>query len=210
MSSFSRLVVLLPLLATTSVAAADGPPELHTGAHALIVELKMGGKDRELYHDVWIRSEEGRLTLEVRKDPPPIEGGLGSRPRGLGGPQQEQYVQESGDEQPKADDARPMPPVTPKRGLGSKMGGPHEGQEVWIAKGREFTGRIDEEGKLCFGITHVRDGKVVSLHFVGRPNGTGAKGKVHLLTVGQRPVKGTWELYNPGYLIPGFNGASPF
>jgi hypothetical protein len=103
-----------------------------------------------------------------------------------------------------------MPPSKPKRGLGSKMGGPQEGQEVWIAKGREFTGRIDEGGKLCFGITLVRDGKVVSLHFVGRPNVTGAKGKFHLLTVGQRPVKGTWELYNPGYLIPGFNGASPF
>jgi hypothetical protein len=210
MLSFSRLVVLLSLLATTSVAAADGPPELHTGAHALIVELKIGGEERELYHDVWIRSEEGRLTLEVRKDPPPIEGGLGSRPRGLCGPQQEQDVSESGDEQPKADDARPMPPSEPKGGLGSKMGGPHEGQEVWLAKGREFTGRIDEEGKLRFGITLVRDDKVVSLHFVGRPNGTGAKGKVRLFTVGQRPVKGTWELYNPGYLIPGFNGAPPF
>ena len=210
MSSFSRLVVLLLTLATTSVAAANEPPELHTGAHALIVELKMEGKERELYHDVWIRIEEGQLTLEVRKDPPPIEGGLGSRPRGLGGPQQEQTVPESGDEQPKADDARPMPPSKPKSGLGSKMGGPHEDQEVWLAKGREFTGRIDEEGKLRFGITLVRDDKVVSLHFVGRPNGTGAKGKVRLLTVGQRPVKGTWELYNPGYLIPGFNGASPF
>jgi hypothetical protein len=210
MSSFFRLVVLLSLLATTSVAAADGPPELHTGAHALIVELKIGGEERELYHDVWIRSEEGRLTLEVRKDPPPIEGGLGSQPRGLGGPQQERDVPESGDEQPKADDARPMPPSEPKRGWGSKMGGPHEGQEVWLAKGREFIGRIDEEGKIQFGITLVRDGKIVSLHFAGRPNGTGAKGKVRLLTVGERPVRGTWELYNPGYLIPGFNGASPF
>lgn len=103
-----------------------------------------------------------------------------------------------------------MPPSKPKRGLGSKIEGPHEGQEVWLAKGREFTGRIDAEGKLRFGITLVRDDKVVSLHFLGRPNGTWAKGKVRLLTVGQRPVKGTWKPYNPGYLIPGFNGDSPF
>jgi hypothetical protein len=210
MSAFSRLVVLLSLLATTSVAAANEPPELGTGAHALIVELKMEGKERELYHDVWIRSEEGRLALKVRKDPPPIEGGLGSRPRRPGGPHQEQTGPESGDGQSKANDARPMPPSKPKRGWGSKMGGPYECQEVWIAKGRELTGRIDKEGKICFGITLVRDGKVVSLHFVGRPNGTGGKGKVHLLTVGQRPVEGTWELYNRGYLTPGFNGASPF
>jgi hypothetical protein len=210
MSSFSRLVILLSLLGTTSVAVADEPPELHTGAHALIVKLKMEGKERELYHDVWISSEEGRLTFEVRKDPPPIKGGLGSRPRDLGGPKEEQTSPESGDEQLKAEDARPMPPSELKRGWGQKMEGPHEGQEVWLAKGREFTGRIDAEGKLRFGITLVRDDKVVSLHFVGRPNGTGAKGNVHLLTVGQRPVKGTWELYNPGYLVPGFNGASPF
>ena len=210
MSSFSRLVVLLSLLATTSVAAADEPPELHTGAHALIVKLKMAGKERELYHDVWIRSEEGRLSLEVRKDPPPIEGGLGWRLRDLDEPKQQQTAPKSGDEQPKADDARPMPPSKPKTGWGSKMGGPHEGQEVWLAKGREFIGLIDEEGKMQFGITLVREGKIVSLHFVGRPNGTGAEGKVRLLTVGERPVNGTWELYNPGYLIPGFNGASPF
>ena len=161
MFSFFRLVVLLSLLATTSVAAADGPPELHTGAHALIVELKTGGEERELYHDVWIRSEEGRLTLEVRKDPPPIEGGLGSQPRGLGGPQQEQDVPEPGDEQPKADDPRPVPPSKPKRGWGSKMGGPHEGQEVWLAKGRKFTGLIDEDGKAmgvqARGKLRVRD-----------------------------------------------------
>ena len=117
---------------------------------------------------------------------------------------------ESGDAQTKADDAKPKPRSEPKRGWGSKMGGPHEGQEVWLAKGREFIGRIDEEGKIQFGITLVRDGKIVSLHFAGRPNGTGAKGNVRLLTVGERPVRGTWELCNPGYLIPGFNGASPF
>lgn len=206
MPSFSRLVVLLFLLAYTSVAVADDPPELHT----LNVKLKMVGKERELYHDVWIANEKGRLTFEVRKDPPPIEGGLGSRPRDLDGPKEKQTSQKSGDEQPKADDAEPMPPPEPKRGLGSKMEGPHEGQEVWLANGRKFIGRIDAESELRFGITLIRDEKIVSLHFVGRPNGTGAKGKVHLLTVGQRPVKGTWELYNPGYLIPGFNGVSPF
>jgi len=210
MSSFSQLFVLVSLLATTSVAAADEPPELHTGAHALIVKLKMAGKERELYHDVWITNEEGRLTFEVRKDPPPIKGGLGSRRRDLVEPKEEQGSPKSGNEQPKAEDPKPMPPSRPTRGLGSKMQGPHEGQEVWLAKGREFTGLIDEEGKIHFGVTLVREGKVVSLHFVGQPNGTGAKGKAHLLTVGQRPIKGTWELYNPGYLIPGFNGASPF
>lgn len=210
MSWYSRFALLVSLLATTSVAAANEPPELHTGAHALIVKLKMGEKERELYHDVWIRLEEGQLTLEVRKDPPPIEGGLGSQLRDLGEQPKVQTVPKSDDDKPTAEDQKPMPPSAPKWGWGSKVAGPHDGQEVWLAKGRKFTGRIDAEGKLSFGITLVRDDKVISLHFVGRPNGTGARGKVHLLTIGQRPVEGTWELYNPGYLIPGFNGASPF
>ena len=115
MSSFSQFVVLLSLLATTSVAAADEPPELHTGAHALIVKLKMAGKERELYHDVWIRSEEGRLSLEVRKDPPPIEGGLGWRLRDLDESKQQQTAPKSGDEQPKADVNNTARPIDDKR-----------------------------------------------------------------------------------------------
>lgn len=67
-------------------------------------------------------------------------------------------------------------------------------------------------GVIRFGVTTTRDGRLVSLHFVGRSSFTGASVKVFLLSSEEPFLEGTWKLINPftnARLIPDFNGAGP-
>ena len=77
---------------------------------------------------------------------------------------------------------------------------------------RKLHGIADTEGDIRFGVTTIHDGKLVSLHFVGRRSLGGASGRVYLLSSKEPVREGAWYLKNPFSrgAVPGFNGTSPF
>jgi hypothetical protein len=140
-------------------------------------------------HDVKVRSKGEQLTLIVLADKEDHEADKADSKRvqgGLGNPSEDGTAKSS--ESPSG----PNPLLSAKRKL---------------------YGSVDTEGIIRFGVTTTHDGKLVSLHFVGRSSIGGASGKVYLLST-QGPVcEGTWYLKNSfsrGGSVPGFNGTSPF
>ena len=169
--------------------------DLAKGPHSLIATFHEKDARWNFFHDVKVRSKSGQVTLVVLHDLAK-EGDRGS-----------------GNEEPD------LKPNTGGFGDPSKDGAvkwPRRpaGQEPWLLPKRKLHGSINAEGIVQFGVTVARGGRLVSLHFVGRPSVTGASGKVYLLSSEKPVLEGTWKLNNPvayGRLIPGFNGAqSPF
>ncbi|MEM1070980.1 MAG: hypothetical protein AAGI63_18890 [Planctomycetota bacterium] len=78
-----------------------------------------------------------------------------------------------------------------------------EGAASLLPTGKTIEGRIEKKRKMQFGFTALRNGELQSLHFVGEPSGTGASGKVFLLSAGKQQLVGDWQLYSVGYLIGG-------
>ena len=90
---------------------------------------------------------------------------------------------------------------------------PKSGQSRLLSAKRNLHGSIDTEGNTQFGVTTIRDGKLVSLHFVGRLSLGGASGKVYLLSSKEPVREGAWYLKNSfsrGGSVPGYNGTNPF
>ena len=167
---------LIPLLFLgTSVVAAE--PVLRPGTYSLRATFDVNGEAITFFHDVNVRRKSGKVTIAVLKDIAP----------------------QKGEEQPreKLDDAESI-------STGGFGGGVHRewrsrpvGQDPWLKRGRKFYGAIEEEKFVRFGFTCVRNGRLVSLHFVGRPSEKGAIGKVQYLSEDMTAVEGEWELYHP-------------
>jgi hypothetical protein len=189
-----RMTAALLLLCFVAESRAQDKARIATGEHSLIATFDEKDSRRNFFHDVNVRSKSERLTLVVLDD-----------------------LAEKQDEAEEADEA------VSKQAKGG-LGDPSEdgtakwparplGQEPWLSPKRKVHGTVDAEGVIRFGVTTTRDGKLVSLHFVGRSSFAGASGKVFQLSSEEPVLEGTWKLNNPftdGGLVPGFNGASPF
>jgi hypothetical protein len=170
---------------------AQDKARMATGEHSLIATFDEKDSRRNFFHDVNVRSKSERLTLVVLDDIAKKENRAekaDSKPAkgGFGDP---------------SEDGTAKWPARPS------------GQSPWLSPRRKLHGTVDAEGMIRFGVTAVRDGKLVSLHFVGRSSFAGASGKVFLLSSEEPVLEGTWKLINPftnARLVPGFNGASPF
>ena len=94
----------------------------------------------------------------------------------------------------------------------AKSSEPLSEQEPLLSAKRKLHGIVDTEGDIRFGVTTIHDGKLVSLHFVGRLRLGGASGKVYLMSAKEPVREGAWYLYNPFSpgAVPGYNGPSPF
>jgi hypothetical protein len=140
-------------------------------------------------HNVTVRSKADQLTLivlDVKKDREADTADLKRVQGGLGNP------------------------------LGNDAANSSErrsGHMPFIVAKQKLNGTIDKEGDIRFGVTTIHDGKLVSLHFVGRSSLGGASGKVYLLSSTEPVREGNWYLKNSfsrGGAFPGFNGTSPF
>lgn len=60
----------------------------------------------------------------------------------------------------------------------AKSSEPRSEQEPLLSAKHQLHGIVDKEGEMQFGVTTIRDGKLISLHFVGRRSLGGASGKV--------------------------------
>ena len=187
-----RLTTALLLLCFVTESRAQDKARIATGKHSLIATFDEKDSHRNFFHDVEVRSESERLTLVVLDD-----------------------IAEKQDEEEEADEAGSK---RAKGGLGypsedgtAKWPARPLGQEPWLFPKRKVHGTVDADGVIRFGVTTTRNGRLVSLHFVGRSSFAGASGKVYLLSSNEPVLKGTWKLRNPyslGRLVPGFNGAA--
>ena len=186
-----RMTTALLLICFVAESQAQDNARMATGKHSLIATFDETDARRNFFHDVNVCSEAERLTLVVLGD-----------------------LAENQDKAEKAD-SKPA-----KGGFGdpsedgtAKWPARPSGQNPWLSPRRKLHGTVDTEGMIRFGVTATRDGKLVSLHFVGRSSFAGASGKVFLLSSEEPVLEGTWKLINPftnARLVPGFNGASPF
>lgn len=189
-----RMSTGLLLLCFVAESQAQDNARMATGKHSLIATFDEEDARRNFFHDVNVCSEAKRLTLVVLDD-----------------------IAENQDE---AEEAGETASNLAEGGLGNpsengtaKWPARPLGQEPWLSSERRVHGTVDAKGVIRFGVTTTRDGKLVSLHFVGRSSFAGASGKVFLLSSEEPVLEGTWKLSNPltnGRLVPGFNGASPF
>ena len=200
MLRISTALLLVCLVSLTAEAQEADQPRMATGPHSLIATF--GEKDSRwnFFHDVNVSSKAEQLTLVVIDD-----------------------IAKKNQEADKADrvnksdeaDSKPL-----KGGLGdpsedgtAKWPARPSAQKPWLAPKRKLHGNVDAEGTIRFGVTTTRDGKLVSLHFVGRSSLGGASGKVYLFSSKEPVREGTWQLKNPfsnGRLVPGYNGSNPF
>ena len=186
-----RWTTALLLICFVAESQAQDNARTATGKHSLIATFDETDARRNFFHDVNVCSEAERLTLVVLDDIAKKEDKAekaDSKPAkgGFGDPSEDGRAKWL---------ARPL------------------GQEPWLSPERKVHGTVDAEGVIRFGVTTTRDGKLVSLHFVGRSSFAGASGKVFLLSSEKPVLEGTWKLNNPftnASLVPGFNGASPF
>jgi hypothetical protein len=186
-----RMTTALLLLFFVTESWAQDKARMATGEHSLIATFDEKDSRWNFFHDVNVRSKSERLTLVVLDD-----------------------IAKKEDQAAKAD-SKPA-----KGGLGNpsedgtaKWPARPSGQNPWLSPRRKLHGTVDAEGMIRFGVTATRDGKLVSLHFVGRSSFAGASGKVYLLSPNEPILAGTWKLRNPyshGRLVPGFSGASGF
>jgi hypothetical protein len=167
------LAIVLLSAATSSALAQD---YLKSGEHSLSATFDKADQTRNLFHDVRVRLKSSKVTLLVVED---IVSGADEKPL-------------------------PAKKTAQSTGFGGFRGGTHpdwrrrpEGQKPWLPRGRKLHGKIENDEDVRFGFTCVRDGELVSLHFVGRPTANGATGKVYRLSAGKPAEEGTWELYNP-------------
>ena len=100
----------------------------------------------------------------------------------------------------------------PSKDYTAKSSEPLSEQEPLLSAKQQLHGIVDKEGEMQFGDTTIRDGKLISLHFVGRRSLGGACGKVYFLSSKEPVREGAWYLKNPFSrgAIPGFNGTNPF
>ena len=71
-----------------------------------------------------------------------------------------------------------------------------DGQEPWLSRGRSIHGSVSGDG-LRFGFTAMRDGELLSFHFIGKPTPHCASGKVFCLPTRGPVLEGRWELHQP-------------
>jgi hypothetical protein len=186
-----RMTTALLLLCFVAESRAQDKARMATGEHSLIATFDEKDSRRNFFHDVNVRSKSERLTLVVlddlaEKQAEAEEADSKQAKGGLGNPSEDGVAKWP---------ARPL------------------GQEPWLSPKRKIHGTVDAEGVIRFGVTTTRDGRLVSLHFVGRSSFAGVSGKVFLLSSDEPVLEGTWKLNNPftnARLVPGFNGASPF
>ena len=142
-------------------------------------------------HDVNVRAKGEQLTLIVLDD-------LNKQDQEAGKPDSKPV--QGGFGNPSKDDT-------------AKSSEPRSEQEPLLSAKQQLHGIVDSEGEMQFGVTTIRDGKLISLHFVGRLSLGGASGKVYLLSSKEPVREGAWYLKNPfsrGGAVPGFNGTNPF
>lgn len=169
---------------------AEGGLRFARGAHLLHMTFDEKDPRWSFNHDVNVRTKGEELTLIVLEDVKKKEqkaGKAGSKQTegGLGNPSEDDAVK------------------SPER---------PSGQKPLLSAKRKLHGIVDTKGDIRFGITAVHDGKLVSLHFVGRSTLGGASGKVYFMTVKEPVREGAWRLWNPFSrpgASPGYNGMSP-
>ena len=160
------------------------------GAHLLHTTFDEKDPHWNFNHDVKVRAKGEQLTLIVLYD-------LNKQDQEADKPDSKP-VQGGFGNLSKNDTAKSSEPLSEQEPLVSAKGNLH--------------GSIYSEGNTQFGVTTIRDGKLVSLHFVGRLSLGGASGKVYLLSSKEPVREGAWYLKNSfsrGGSVPGYNGANP-
>ena len=177
---------LLLLWITVVSHAADDPP-FEREAYLLHTTLDETDPRWNFNHDVKVRSTGEQLTLTVL-----------------------------GDLNLKAQTAEGDDSEIAKHGLGRAVERdsprPDQRYKPLFSSERTLHGIVDDDGGLKFGVTTILDGKLLSLHYVGRRSLGGASGKVYLLSPTQPVREGKWYLKNSasrGGSLPGFNGTNP-
>lgn len=169
---------------------AEETPRFARGAHLLHTTFDEKDPRWNFNHDVGIRTKGEQLTLIVLDD-----------------------LNKKDQEADKADSKRPQGGLgnRPEDGA-AKSSERRSGQKPLLSAKRKLHGTVDTEGDIRFGVTTIHDGKLVSLHFVGRLSLGGASGKVYFLSAKEPVREGAWYLRNPFSrgAVPGFNGTSPF
>ena len=186
-----RIALTLILVCLIVDANAADNPRFARGPHLLHTAFDEKDPRWNFNHDVKIRSKGEQLTLTVlenrnQKDQEADKADSKRLQGGLGNP------------------AEDGPAEASER--------PSEHRPLFTAK-QKLHGVVEAEGDIRFGVTTIHDGKLVSLHFVGRPSLGGASGKVYLLSSKEPVREGTWYLKNSfsrGGAVPGYNGTSPF
>jgi hypothetical protein len=184
-----RIAPTLILLCFIVHSHAADDPRFARGPHLLHTTFDEKDPRWNFNHDVKVRSKGEQLTLTVLDDKMHQEADKADSKRvqgGLGNPSEDGTAKSS---------QRPSGP-----------------KPLFSAK-RKLHGIVDTEGDVRFGVTTIHDGKLVSLHFVGRFSLGGASGKVYLLFSDEPVREGAWYLKNSfsrGESVPGFNGTSPF
>jgi len=189
-----RISTALLLLCLIAESQGADKPRMATGQHSLTAEFGDDHSGWDFFHDVTVRSKSAMLTLVVLDDLAKNDGNTNHTDEADSKPHKGGFGDPS-------DDGTAKWPVRPS------------GQKPWLATNRKLHGTVNEDGAIQFGVTATRNGKLVSLHFIGRSSFAGASGKVFILSPSEPVLEGTWKLNNPysnGQLVPGVNGTTPF
>jgi hypothetical protein len=184
-----RITPTLVLLCLIVESHAADNPHFSRGPHLLHTTFDEKDPHWNFNHDVKVRSKGEQLTLIVLDDKKDQDADNADSKQGQGGLGN---LSESGIAK---SSERPL------------------GPEPLLSAQRKLHGSGDTEGELRFGVTTIYDGKLVSLHFIGRTSLGGATGKVYLLSSQELVREGTWFLKNSfsrSGSVPGFNGTGPF
>lgn len=184
-----RIAPTLILLCLVVDSFAQDNPRFARGPHVLHTTFDEKDPRWNFNHDVNVRSKGEGITLTIiddKKDQGADKSDSKRVQGGLGNSSEDGTAKSS------------------ERSLG---------QMLLLSAERKLHGIVDTEGAIRFGVTTIHDGKLVSLHFVGRRSLGGASGKVYLLSSKELAREGSWYLKNTfsrGGSVPGYNGASPF
>ncbi len=185
-----RIASTLVVLCLIVESQAANNPRFARGPHLLHTTFDKKDPHWNFNHDVKVRTKGEQLTLIVLDDlnkVQEVDRADSKRPQGGLGNRSEDGTTESSER--------------------------HSGQKPLLTAKRKLHGIVDTKGDIRFGVTTIHNGKLVSLHFVGRRSLGGATGKVYFLSSKEPVREGAWRLMNPFSrpgAVPGYNGTSPF
>ena len=186
-----RVAPTLILLCLIVESHAADIPRFARGPHLLHTTFDEKDPHWNFNHDVNVRTKGEQLTLIVLDD-----------------------LNKKDQEADKADSKRVEGALgNPSEDDTAKSSERPSGQKPLLSAKRKLHGTIDTKGDIRFGVTTIHNGKLVSLHFVGRRSLGGASGKVYFMSAKEPVREGAWYLINPFSrpgAVPGYNGTSPF
>lgn len=172
----TRVLALAIALLSVTDSSAEEEHELWAGTYTLSATFDKADEKKNFFHDVDVRLKSTRFTVVIHREVPQDSGASDEeevsatppiKTAGFGGGENPEW--------------RRRPP----------------GQTPWLPFRRKLYGETDSKGNIRFGFTTVRDCKLISLHFVGRPSEKGATGKAYRISKDEPTVAGTWELHSP-------------